>query len=55
MELSSVSPELYARRMLEFILRHTDYHEIMEARAKKGGPGGSKNSGAAFDARKNLL
>jgi hypothetical protein len=29
---SSIRPDLYANRMLEFILKHTDYYEIMAQR-----------------------
>lgn len=38
---SSVPPDLYASRMLEFILRHTDYAEVAAQR------GGKANSGTA--------
>ena len=31
--LSAVNPTLYAERMLEFIMRHTDYEEVLRARA----------------------
>ena len=30
MDLSAVRPDLYAQRMLEFVLRHTDYKELKE-------------------------
>jgi hypothetical protein len=32
--LSAVDPALYAERMLNFVMQHTDYPEIMEERKK---------------------
>ena len=33
--LSAVRPDLYAKRMLEFVLRHTDYAELMAERQQR--------------------
>ena len=30
MELSAIRPELYAKRMLDFIMKHTNYDEVMK-------------------------
>lgn len=34
-QLSAVSPALYAERMLDFIMLHTDYPEIMAHRKQQ--------------------
>lgn len=60
---SSVRPDLYASRMLEFIMRHTDYDEVVKGKKETagaaGGGGAQAGSGktgteAAAD-RKNML
>lgn len=33
--MSAVRPNLYAQRMLEFVLRHTDYEEMKEAERER--------------------
>lgn len=48
-QLSAVDPALYAERMLNFIMQHTDYPEIMEARKK------DQKTKAAQKQRKDLL
>lgn len=33
-QLSAVDPQLYADRMFEFIIKHTDYDDVMEERKR---------------------
>ena len=44
---SSVRPELYAERMVNFILKHTDYSEIMTERAERAAAAAASTAGAA--------
>jgi ribosomal protein L12E/L44/L45/RPP1/RPP2 len=51
---SSIRPDLYAQRMLDFILKHTDYDEVMAQRAAAAKA--AADAGAAVNAeRKKLL
>lgn len=49
-QLSAVDPGLYAERMLNFVMQHTDYPEIMDQRKKE-----QKSKAAFANKRKDLL
>jgi ribosomal protein L12E/L44/L45/RPP1/RPP2 len=51
---SSVRPDLYAQRMLAFILKHTDYDEIMAQRAAAAKAAADAGASASAE-RKKLL
>ena len=46
---SSIRPDLYASRFVDFIMKHTDYDEVMAARASAAKASGEKS------AREDLL